>query len=62
VNCDGVVDAIDAALVLQFSAGLIAPLPCFGDADVNQDGNIDPIDATLILQYVAGLLPALPPP
>jgi glucose/arabinose dehydrogenase len=62
VNCDGVVDAIDAALVLQFSAGLILPLPCFGDADVNLDGNIDPIDATLILQYVAGLLPALPPP
>jgi hypothetical protein len=60
VNCDGTVDAIDAALVLQFSAGIILPLPCFGQADVNQDGSIDPIDATLILQYVAGLIPTLP--
>ena len=27
VNCDGTVNAIDAALVLQFSAGLLGALP-----------------------------------
>ncbi len=60
VNCDGVVNAIDAALVLQATAGLIAGLPCPG-GDVNRDGHVDAIDAALILQYVAGLIPVLPP-
>jgi hypothetical protein len=60
-NCDGRVNAIDAALVLQLSAGLITELPCSG-GDVNGDGRVDAIDASLILQYVAGLITALPPP
>jgi hypothetical protein len=59
-NCDGRVNAIDAALVLQLSAGLIAELPCSG-GDVNGDGGVDAIDALLILQYVAGLIATLPP-
>ncbi len=60
VNCGGTVDAIDAALVLQLSAGLIGLLPCGGAADVSQDGTVNSIDAALILQYSAGLIPALP--
>jgi alpha-tubulin suppressor-like RCC1 family protein len=62
VNCDGFVNSIDAALVLQFSAGLIASLSCQGAADVNQDGTVNAIDAALILQYGAGLISNLPPP
>jgi len=61
VNCDGVVNAIDATLVLQLSAGLIATLPCAG-GDVNGDGQVNAIDAQLILQHVAGLISALPLP
>ncbi len=56
VNCDGSVNAIDAALVLQFSAGLLGSLSCLQNADVNHDRSINAIDAALILQYVAGLL------
>lgn len=62
VNCDGAVNAIDAALVLQLSAGLIAALPCGGAGDVNGDGQLNAIDAQLILQYMAGLIPVLPLP
>jgi len=55
VNCDGRVDAVDAALVLQYSAGLIHTLPCPQNGDVNNDGRIDAVDAALILQVTAGL-------
>ena len=56
VNCSGETDSIDAALVLQLEAGLIAGLACGDQADVNQDGTINAIDAALILQFTAGLL------
>ena len=59
-NCNGIVNPIDAALILQENAGLLASIPCAGDADVNHDGRVDPLDAALILQYDAGLLDALP--
>ncbi len=58
-GCDGVVDATDATLILQFSAQIINEVPCFGAADVNRDGSIGPVDAVLILQYVAGLIDRL---
>jgi alpha-tubulin suppressor-like RCC1 family protein len=58
-NCDGNVNSIDAALVLQYSAGLIASLHCQGAADANHDGSVNSIDAALVLQYVAGLLGSL---
>jgi hypothetical protein len=58
-NKDGHVNAIDASLILQRSAGLIATIN--PHADVNGDGRINSIDASLILQFVAGLLAHLPP-
>jgi len=60
VNCDENVNSIDAALVLQLSAGLLSSLECADAADVNHDGSVNAIDAALILQHTAGLLPVLP--
>ena len=58
-NKDGQVNAIDATLVLQHSAGL---LPTINQrADANRNGQINSIDSQLILQFIAGLLPHLPP-
>ena len=59
-NCDGEVDALDASLVLQQSAGLLPALACPTNADVNHDGQLDARDAALLLQHDAGLLPELP--
>jgi hypothetical protein len=59
-NCDGLVNPIDAALILQIEAGLAVPLPCTGNGDVNGDGELNAIDAALILQYHAGLIEAFP--
>ena len=52
---------LDAALVLQFNAGLLGSLNCQQNADVNGDGEVNSIDAALILQFSAGLLDSLPP-
>ena len=60
-DCDGSVTSVDAALVLQFNAGLFAFLLCEEFADANADGELTNIDALLILQFIAGLLDALPP-
>ena len=61
VNSDGQVNAIDAALILQFSAGLIGSVPNPASADVNSDGEMNAVDAALILQFSAGLIGRLPP-
>ena len=61
VNCDGTVNPLDAALILQVSAGLITTLPCPDGGDINDDGVTNPLDATLVLQFSAGLLVSLPP-
>jgi hypothetical protein len=60
VNCDQTVNEIDAALVLQYEAGLLAGLPCFGNGDVSRDGMVNSIDALLILQLNVGLIDRLP--
>ncbi|MCH8066578.1 MAG: aryl-sulfate sulfotransferase [Chloroflexi bacterium] len=60
VNGDGSISTIDAALILQFDAGLLDSLPYPLSADVNVDGDINSIDAALVLQFTAGLLGTLP--
>jgi alpha-tubulin suppressor-like RCC1 family protein len=52
-NANGVVNAIDATLILQHAAGLAGSVS--DRADVNQDGRIDALDAALVLQAIAGL-------
>jgi cell division septation protein DedD len=61
VDCNSTANSIDAALILQYGAGLVDSLPCQDGADVNEDGTINSIDASLILQYDAGLIPRLRP-
>ncbi|MDZ4278306.1 MAG: dockerin type I domain-containing protein [Dehalococcoidia bacterium] len=61
VNDDGQVSAVDAALILQLSAGLVPSLLNEPSADVDLSGGITAVDAALILQFVAGLIPGLPP-
>ena len=67
-NCDSITDAIDAALILQYVAGLFTSLPCPENADATLDGNINSVDALFVLQMVAGMfneccagLPDFPP-
>ncbi len=55
-DCNGSVNSIDAALILQNVAGLLANLTCPDGADANSDGRINAIDAALVLQFSAGLL------
>ena len=60
-NCDGLVDPLDAVIVLQLTAGLLFVLPCPESADMNSDGATNAVDAALILQFHAGLVEAAPP-
>ena len=60
-SCDGTVNSIDAAVVLQYSAGLLPSLGCAENADVNVDGQANSLDAALILQFGAGLISNLGP-
>ncbi|MCH8949266.1 MAG: hypothetical protein IIB87_02680 [Chloroflexi bacterium] len=60
-NCDGNVDPIDAVFILQWSARLLAALPCPANADASENGIVDPLDAVLILQFSSGLIDTLPP-
>lgn len=57
VNDNGSVDAVDAQLVLQYSAGLLQTLANLPSGDVNSSGDVTPVDAALILQVEAGLIP-----
>lgn len=62
VDCNGNVNAIDAALILQKTAGLIDTLACQEAGDVDSNGLLNAIDAALMLQYDAGLIDKLPEP
>jgi hypothetical protein len=55
-NCDGLVNSIDALIVLQYVAALRSSVPCPNLADYNHDGRISAVDAALILQRDAGLI------
>ncbi len=58
---DGLIDAADALMILQFSVGLrglSAEQQVL--ADVSGDGSIDAADAILILRYAAGLIDMFP--
>jgi len=55
VDGDHAVNSIDAALVLQYTAGLLQTFVQPSGADVNHDSAINSIDAALILQATAGL-------
>ena len=46
----------DAAIVLQFIAGLLQALPCEGGSDANSDSHIDANDVIFILRLQAGAL------
>ena len=67
VNADGVVNSIDALLLLQFHAGIIELLPdqlpvpedWYKPGDVNNNGWLDSQDALLILQFHARLIDEL---
>jgi hypothetical protein len=61
VNKDGVVNSVDAAIILQYTADLLSTLAHPLNADANQDGVVNPVDAALILQFEVGLIDCLPP-
>ena len=60
-SCDGSVDSRDAALILQYDAGLLDSLPCPQAADADDSGSADATDAFLVLQLEAGLIDELRP-
>jgi hypothetical protein len=66
VTGDGVVDAYDAAILLQYSVGMNpvgAPLPWTWQlisGDVSGDSCIDAYDAALVLQYSVGIINTFP--
>jgi hypothetical protein len=59
-DCSGRVDAIDAAILLQYVAHLLDLSPCLTLGDADDDGDRDAIDAALVLQFIAGLIAQLP--
>lgn len=62
VDGDENVSSYDAALTLQYSAGIISDWTeeQITSGDVNGDGNVSSYDAALILQYSAGIIDEFP--
>ena len=48
MDCNGIVNSKDAALILQLEADSLDLLPCEANGDVNGDGEIDSADAHLV--------------
>lgn len=59
VDCNGIANSVDAAVLLQFVAELLGELGCSQSADLSEYNRVSAIDAALILQYSAGLLDQL---
>ena len=60
-NNDGVVNSIDAAMVLQYDIGMIqANAINLAVSDVNGDGAVNSIDAAMVLQYDIGMIQQFP--
>jgi hypothetical protein len=59
-NKDGSVNSIDAAITLQFVAGLLDELEHADNAETNGDGRVNAIDAAIMLQIDAGLISSCP--
>ena len=56
MNCDGVVNSVDALMILRSVAGLPVTADCLDTAgDVDCDDDKDSVDSLKILRYVAGL-------
>jgi hypothetical protein len=53
VDCNGIVNSKDAALILQLEADSLDLLPCEENGDVNGDSEIDSADAHLVLKIEA---------
>lgn len=61
VDCNVLVDSVDASLMLQREAAIVDALGCPQQADVNLDNRTNAVDAAVTLQYTAGLVDVLPP-
>ncbi len=60
-NCDGMITAADAAIILRALVNLSELTPRgAANADVNGDGEVTAADAAAILRYVVGLIKTLP--
>lgn len=61
VNEDGVIDNIDAMLVMQYTVGIIGDDGLVAQAaDVDGSGSADNVDAMLIMQYAVGIITEFP--
>jgi uncharacterized repeat protein (TIGR01451 family) len=61
VTGEGLIDSVDALLILQFGGRLVQELPVAGSGDANKDGRVNALDALLILQFSVGRIDHLPP-
>ena len=61
VSLNGKIQAYDAALILQYTVGIITLEPLqLQVADVSGNGEVMAYDASLILQYIIGMIPTFP--
>lgn len=62
VNSDGLVTAVDARMILRYTAGLIDfDEKSMQYADCNEDGAVTAVDARIVLQITAGLINPINP-